>query len=246
MADEQDDEARRKQEQEAGEEQVKPREPADRRAQDDEQFKARLAPYGVAEEDIFPDDLVVPPEKRLVLTHARGREKGPGFVQLRPQTIDDVKRWIGVPDEVGRQRSCTCELPESATVAADPESLGELDGPRQRNIHRMAQAYVRGDSATVAHFKNLYDHLVKDSWLNTIFLRRDIDVYGVLELGPDISLLWAGNVRIWPHGRIQVDGNAKLDCLSIDAVSRLEVLPVEIAKEIPPIGYLTALEDGHA
>lgn len=212
---------------------------------DSQEVHRRLEPYGISEEQLYPEDLVVLPGKRLHVTAARQR-KTQGFVELRPQSIDDVKRWIGVPDEIGRQRQCATQCVESFSMTADPEALRSLRGGRLRGLHRLADTYVYGDSAQVAQQRHLLDGLLLDAWIIGLFVRRDIDVYGLLELGPDVRLLWARHIRIWPHGELRILGNTKVDCVSVEGIQRRFIAPTHLAEYMPKVGFLSALEDGDA
>ena len=217
-----------------------------RRSEDDDKgLHERLQPYGIGEDGVFPEDVVVPPGQMLELTSRRGASKEKGIVSLHPKSIDDVKRWIGVPDEIARVRACPPECPTAVATVERPSELRNLGQAQLRGLYQLGEAYVHGDSALVAAYKNTLDQLVTDAVIVGVFIRQDLDVYGVLELGPDIKLLWARNVRIWPRGTIRCRGRTKFDCLSIEGMPVREVAPW-VVEHVPKIGRLSPLEAEYA
>jgi hypothetical protein len=210
----------------------------------DDGFEERLKPYGLAPEDVFQEDLIAPPNQVLHLSSDRGQTEAQGIVTLQPRSIDDVKRWIGVPDEVARRRRPR-EEPAAISLVGGPSEIRNLRQPQLRGLYQAGEAYVHGDSSAVASYKGSLDQLVVDARIIGVFVRQDVNVYGVLELGDDVKLLWARNVRIWPSGSIRLLGNSKIDCLAIEGVPTREISP-EVEAHVPKLGRLRALEVEHA
>jgi hypothetical protein len=177
----------------------------------------RLAVYGLQSKQPFDQPLTIPPDTRMRLSAERVKEDHPALARLQPKTIDDVKKWIGVPDELGAKRACGCKLPAALPGVGSARELRQLDPNVLRALHEVADEYVHGDSRRVAAFKPILDYLVDRSWINIILLRPDIDIYGgaVLTVASNIKVLWAGNIRIWRGGLLKITGNTKIDCLSI-------------------------------
>jgi hypothetical protein len=168
-------------------------------------------------DELFDHPLVVPDDTHLRLSTDRLKEAHPAVRRLYPKTIDDVKRWIGVPDTIGAKRSCGCSLPAGIPGLESGSELRKQDDRVLRSAYALADEYVHGDSRRVAAYKPILDMLVERSWINIFALRQDIDIYkgAVFEVGSDIKVLWAAHIRIWKGGLLKVTGNAKIDCLSI-------------------------------
>jgi hypothetical protein len=210
-----------------------------------DRYEQRIKRYGVAAKDIFPDDLAAPPDGVLHLSSERGQTEERGFVTLRPRSIDDVKSWIGVPDDVARQRQCAPDCPPAVSLVGGPTELRNLTQPQLRGLYRLGETYVHGDSRLAAPFRETLNYLVVDAVIIGIFVRKDLDVFGLLEIGADVKILFARHIRIWPRGKIRFLGNSKIDCQSIEGVQIVE-LPPWLKGYVPPIGRLTPLEVEHA
>jgi hypothetical protein len=178
--------------------------------------ESRAAVYGLKPSDLIDEPLVVPPGKHLLLQPDKG-EGGQGYVRLDPKDLDDVKRWIGVPDEVGAKRSCCAELPAEIPGLASAGDLRRQDPKTQRAIHDLAYQYVHGDARRLVAYKPVLNHLIDRAYVIGVFLRQDIDIHNgsVLEIGKSVKILFARHVRIWRGGLLKVSGDAKIDCVSI-------------------------------
>jgi len=177
----------------------------------------RAAVYGLGVKDLHDVPLIIPPGKHVRLEPERGAGE-PGYARLEPKSIDDVKRWIGVPDEIGAKR-CGCHmLPPEVPGVASAGELRKLDTTTQRAIRDIANEYVNGDSRRVLAYKPLLAHLIDRAYIVGVFLRQDIDIYNgsVLEIGKSVKILFARHIRIWRGGLLKISGNAKIDCVSIN------------------------------
>lgn len=190
----------------------KPNEEADRG--DDE---SRLAVYGLAPSDVLDDPLVIGPCKHVRLSGYGDKMDHRGLVRLKPKSLDDVKRWIGVPDEVGAKRACGCEMPSAIRGGGSPAEFRKLDVAMRRTMYDLAYEYVHGDSRRVAAYKPHLNVIVNRAVITGVFFRQDIDIYNgaVLEVGADIKILFARHIRIWVGGLLRITGDAKIDCVSI-------------------------------
>jgi hypothetical protein len=177
----------------------------------------RLAVYGLESKQLFDHPLTIPPDTRMRLSPERVKEDHPALIRLQPKTIDDVKKWIGVPDQLGAKRACGCKLPAAIPGVGSARELRQLDPNVLRSLHDVANEYVHGDSRRVSVFKPILDHLVDRSWINIILIRPDIDIYGgaVLTVDASVKVLWARNIRIWRGGLLRITGDTKIDCVSI-------------------------------
>jgi hypothetical protein len=177
----------------------------------------RLANYGLDPEKVFDQPMTIPADARMVLTSEKAKEGHPALVRLEPKNIDDVKRWIGVPDDVGAKRGCSCKLPSAVPGVASASELGRLHPEVRKSLYDLAHEYVHGDSRRVAAHKPTLDYLVDRSWINVVAIRKDIDIHkgAVLTIGHDIRVLFARHIRIWQGGLLRIVGDSKIDCLSI-------------------------------
>jgi hypothetical protein len=183
----------------------------------DKNQPSRLAPYGLESKEIFDHPLTIPPNTQMLLSAERVKEAHPALVRLEPKTIDDVKKWIGVPDEVGAKRACCCKLPASIPGVGSASEIRQLDPNARRALQDIADEYVNGDSRRVTAYKPVLNYLVDRSWVNIFLIRQDIDIHNgaVLTVGANIKVLWARNIRIWKGGLLKIKGKAKIDCVSI-------------------------------
>lgn len=184
-----------------------------------DETRRRLKPYGLAGEEAAVGDIVVPAKHKLRLSTNRGKIRERGFVHLRPRSIDDVKRWIGVSNEVATKMPCRHVCPSSVAMVAAPSDVRKLNQGALRDLHRMGEAYVHGDATHLTPYREVLNHLMHDAVIIGVFVRGDITVYSgaVLEVGADVRLIWARHIRVWSGGTIVLEGDTKIDCTSIEA-----------------------------
>jgi hypothetical protein len=200
----------------------------------------RAAVYGLEPTQLFDHPLDIPPYARMRLAAA---ERAPAaLVRLVPKTIDDVKRWIGVPDELGAKRACGCKLPSAVPSAGSAADIAALPGSMRRALYELAYQYVYGDSRPVAAFKPVLNYFVDQSWINLFAIRQDINIYdhAVLTVGANIKVLYARNIYIWEGGLLKVTDDAKIDCVSIIGHHRGPV----VFSPISVFGNLITVEEG--
>lgn len=182
---------------------------------------SRLSTYGLSNTDAFPDALVVPEGKSLTLSEPPAGTKKPGYVSLSPKTIDDVKRWLGVPDSVGKRRTLAPLAKSTLSVLAAPAKLTEESLPALRAA---AYQYIYGDSTALSQHTGALSQVlqlerVKSSLTGIagIFLLQDVDVLpnAELKIAAGIKVFYANNVRIWKGGKITILGHVKIDCASV-------------------------------
>lgn len=210
---------------------------------DDSVDKKRLAPYGISLDSVLPEGLSVPPGKKLRLSTERGKRTDTGYVYLSPKSIDDVKRWIGVPDELAAHGGCRFTGLPGISIVKEPHDLRKLKPAEMRGLRDLGLAYVHGDSRLVAWSRSLLDGLVTEASIVGVFVRHDIDIYpgAVLEIGGGIRLLWARDIRIWHGGTLRIEGDTRIDCVNILGGVRSSV-PGGLDRYRAPLGVLTTLE----
>jgi hypothetical protein len=184
---------------------------------DDAREEKRAQVYGVQLKELLEHSIVVGPGKYVRLSGLSIRSEQPGLVRLRPKDLDDVKRWIGVSDELGAKRSCCTRLPAEVPAIAGAGDIRKLDPQSQLELHNLAEEYVHGDSRQLVAYKRTLDHLVDRAIISGAFTRQDIDIHtgAVLEIDRDLKILFARHIRIWRGGLLKLKGPTKIDCVSI-------------------------------
>jgi hypothetical protein len=183
--------------------------------QDDKRDAERVKQYGLAFEDVIDDGIVVPEGVRMRLP---GRASDSAELKrLTPKSLDDVKRWIGVPDHLASKRCQGCVLPSEIPAAESAAQYRSLDPNVRRSMHALARHYVYGDSRSVSAYKPVIERVIDRASIVGTFLRRDIDIHSgaVLEVGKQIKVLFARHIRIWRGGQLRISGDARIDCVSI-------------------------------
>lgn len=176
----------------------------------------RLQVYGLKPEQAFPEALVVPEGKSLTISPRRTPQPTSGFVTLEPQSIDDVKQWIGVPDSVGRLRNLN--KPTSGLALLEkPEDVRALSTAQRQGLQDLAHQYVYGDSTQALAYKSSLTQLAVNGSVSGVFLLADVDVLpnAVLKLAKGLKVFFANNIRIWQGGEIHLLGDVKIDCASL-------------------------------
>jgi hypothetical protein len=188
----------------------------DTKSNDDREAK-RAGVYGLNLTDLLGGSVVVAPGTYARLSSVESKSRGPGLVRLTPNSLDDVKRWIGVPDELGAKRCSCATVPAEIPAIANADDFRKLDHNSRLAVHDLAYEYVHGDSRRLAAYKPWLDHLVADAAIHGVFFREDIDIHrgAVLEIGKDLKVLFARNIRIWRGGLLKITGPVKIDCVSI-------------------------------
>jgi hypothetical protein len=177
----------------------------------------RVGVYGIPPNQLLDESIVVSAGKHVRLSGLETKSNGAGLVRLQPKTIDDVKRWIGVPDTLGARRKCCAEPAAAVPGVTSAGELRKLDMQERRAVHDLADEYVNGDSRRVASYGPLLNHLVDRAVITGIFLRQDIDIHkgAVLEIGKDVKVLFARHIRIYRGGLLKLTGSTKIDCVTI-------------------------------
>lgn len=202
----------------------------------------RLFNYGLTTADAFPQAVVVPEGKILTLAGPLSGKKKTGYVTLIPKTIEDVKRWIGVPNEVAKRRSLPAALVSDLAIVDTPAAFAALSKVQQQSLQSLGYQYVYGDSSTLTQYGPTLSQLaVNQSIISIIglFLAKDVDVLpnAELKLAANLKVFLADNVRIWKGGKIRFLGNLKFDCVTMVGEYVAPRLPT--ATDVGDLGVLT-------
>jgi hypothetical protein len=160
---------------------------------------------------------------------------------LRCKDIDDLKRWVGVPNSVFRQntqaqtrraiptRPPTSLIDKSAAVTAqlrgesNPQKVKELKDGLYRDLRehygalkQMTDAYVYGDSDLLVDWKGPLSYY-QEQHLVPVWAYYDVVVESgaVLEFGEGTNVLSAKKLVIEQGGRIRATGSLTLNVSSI-------------------------------
>lgn len=180
-------------------------------------LSTHLAQYGLKEADGFPEALVVPEGKSLTLSAPASGEKRVGYVMLAPKTIDEVKRWIGVPDNVGKRRTFPVNTKSDLAMVDSQSTFAALSKSQRVSLRTLAYQYVQGDLTQLAHLSQSISQILANATIGGLYLLKDIDVMpnSELKLAANLKVLFANNIRIWKGGTIRILGHIKMDCASI-------------------------------
>jgi hypothetical protein len=190
----------------------------------------RLAKYGLSERAADLTDLKVGQEQHVMVAR-----DNPFFAdrihQLRPESIDDLKQWIGTPE--GSCCSDSTHIPGLLPPALVSSALSdERTVDEHRTMNSLAGAYVFGhaDSVAPTHLSAVNDWLSVVKARITISLFQDIYVSAgsTMSLAPSVHVLFARYITVENTGRI-VLGNGSttsIDCAGF----RGHHLPIHLSK----------------
>lgn len=160
-------------------------------------------------------ELTVPPSTVLTLSahprHASHRRPR----MLQTSDLDQLKRWVGVPDEVVKGR-CLLDREEREVLSTArrafakekeavqaSEAVAEAPVPRTDAIRAHARAYLYGDSSLVASAKpsllKHFDVFMLPAWL---FQKVKVSSGSVLLFGPGANVLLAQELEIEEGGQV--------------------------------------------
>jgi len=187
------------------------------RTRNDAREAKRAAVYGLQLDHMWDQSIVVSAGKSVRLSGLERTTTERGLVRLQPKDLHDVKRWIGVPDELAGKRSCCNALPAELPGLASAKDYRRLDANAQKAVRDLAHEYVYGDSRRVAPYKSILDAVVDRATVTGIFVRQDIEIHtgAVLEIAKNVKVLFARHIRIWRGGLLRLKGATKVDCVSI-------------------------------
>ncbi|MDQ2632080.1 MAG: hypothetical protein M3Y75_14085 [Actinomycetota bacterium] len=169
----------------------------------------RLRPYGL-EHRVDPRPLEVPCESTVVLDSRRYYDKR-DFAVLMPESVDDLKRWIGTPDAaIGH------DLPRFGTVPElNMKGKEELGQSEQEALGKIAREYIFGNSKLVAEHKGLIDRELLKWTARDIaiffFTVVTIDAGATLEVGNNSNVFTCDELRIHRNGTLSIVGDVKVD-----------------------------------
>ena len=176
------------------------------------EFAKLLEQYCLKPEDAEQEELVVPCRSIVTLSASPRHTSYRRPRLLQTADLDELKRWIGVPDAAvkGRclldreQRAALAETGQlaAARAAAEPQTATPA-AARMDALRAHAQAYLYGDSTLVAKAKApLEKHIglaVVGVWL---FPKVKVSSGSVLFFGPGANVLLASELEIEEGGQV--------------------------------------------
>ena len=186
----------------------------------------RLKLYGLTEQQVQLEDLHVAEGQRQVLT-GDDPQLRKHVVQLRPQSVEQLKSWIGVPDEaITHLRALDTGNAPVAVFHPLPEELTASD---HSALHTLARNFVFGNSAAVGISpQSLSEWVSRIGAIINQYVFRDIEVAANAQLivAPDVFVLFARYITVHPTGKILVRGTStRIDCAGFtDGVQHLRII----------------------
>jgi hypothetical protein len=218
-------------------------------------FESRLGIYGL-NTSVVEQEVTVQPNQRLQLAY--GRETFIRPIVLEVSDFDDLNRMIGIDDRVFETVPSRTPLPEALELGGEDgiprvtafpgrarpvvprmeEALDRLDvgslEPRQLdNIRVAARAYLRGNSAVVAGYKQVLERtigIVEIPVWPLLMVR--VAAGSTLTFGPGVNVLVAYRVEIEEGGRIVSQGHLKVDATLLQRTTPTGVGPLRPIRTI--------------
>jgi len=170
-----------------------------------------------------PSDINVPANQDLVLDASNAKFQA-NLKYLEPKSLDDVKKWLGNPDEVlakppagvrtiasarsiAPSRAIAATMLPSAIIPVQPSYTQQ----ESNDLHLLASAYVYGHSSSI-DAKQLP---ALNAWITKLNVRipvlvfNNINVAAGATLHVNISALFANYITVENTGRIKLRGGSK-------------------------------------
>jgi len=195
------------------------------------EFAKLLEQYCLKPEDAEQEELVVPCRSLVMLSASPRHTSYRRPKLLQTADLDELKRWIGVPDAAVKsrclldreQRAALAEAERPALVQAAPEAQKATPvAARLDALRAHAQAYLYGDSSLVSKAKpSIEKHIglaVIGVWM---FPKVKVSSGSVLFFGPGANVLVASEVEIEEGGQI-----VSMGPLTVRVITLKKTVPV--------------------
>ena len=195
----------------------------------DRRYTKLLQKYNLKKEDIKLKSIEVKKGEKIYLTSVPTKEQEGNtltgvYKTLRTRDFDELKSWIGIPDERAkfRKKSKFKPLSSGYTVKKLDDKLSDPDQIRKlkKDLKPIGKEYLYGVAEYLSKYKQLleglYDYI-------TIGVANVGDI--VIESGSefiierDIKILNAGNIQIHRGGKMIIDGgDLTLNAVSVEII----------------------------
>ncbi len=212
-------------------------------------FKRRLARY--CAEDTAIDDELVTPCRSVVMLSASPRDKSARPPRmLHTQDLDELKQWIGLPDEAVKGRVlvdndqrremrhvCKCHDEYTADEAGKAAArfnatVRTLDSPSQKldALRAHARSYLYGDSTLVKDAKPAIETYFESFVIPLWVLQKVVVKSGsVLAFGPGSNVLLASELEIEQGGQVLSYGSLTVNVATLRKTKDVIVLaPINV------------------
>lgn len=187
------------------------------------EFAESLRIQKIDPKDLKLGDLEIHEGDTYSLTYHR-QDLRPHYKVLKPDDIEDVKKWLGIPDEIARKKGSRCCKPVVSHFFSDEKNVSKEDregwqGKKSQAIRTVAKEYVYGDSAMYAAWRGEINNLLKvsEAFIYAVFY-RDIIIHNgaTLNIANNTTLLTANRVKMYGTGKIVSQGPLTLRCYSLE------------------------------
>jgi len=158
---------------------------------------------------------------------------------LKPRSLDDIKNWFGVPNEVAKgmlkesRVICNECKPWHSVTQITPKALPQkadwdfrkLDNEQRLSVRQMSKkllyGYVSPESQKTASIEGVVNHMLALAKLKKvqIFVAPDLIICPdeVVEFN-NVSALYFNNILIYGNGRLKTKGNTSIHAVQIKRI----------------------------
>ena len=175
-----------------------------RSAKESPTFAERLAVYGLGEPDGELSKLDVREGESVSLDYRKQRDDS-DYRLLRTDNIDDIKRWLGTPDEV---------FPHEEPIYGPPPPVARS----KEAFEAIAHEYIYGNSRSVSKYALALKSVMASFYKEGVAI-IPLFLYSVVTIGPGATLtvgsgstvFFCDELHIHRTGVLEVVGTVKLD-----------------------------------
>jgi hypothetical protein len=186
-------------------------------------LETRLSALNLKAAAVNPTDLNVPANQQVVID-INNKTYAKNLTYLTPQTLDDVKQWLGIPDSAFAQapvvgKTIQPRMVVAPTRVANPTVLPQIalqpgveHSPADiAQLHSLASDYVYGNSVHVSasQIPALNAWIVAQKIKIPIFVFANINVAAGATLQVNVATLFAHYITVEHTGKIKLRGGSK-------------------------------------
>jgi hypothetical protein len=186
-------------------------------------LETRLHAFKLSSETVKPVDLNVSPNQQVVLDTSNTAFRS-SLTYLTPQTLDDVKAWLGTPNSAFARAPVatqpgTPSIAVAPTRVAHPTTLpptvlqpGAVHSARDvEQLHSLARSFVFGNSESVSasQLPALNAWIAAQKIKLPIFVFANITVAAGATLHVNVNALFANYITVEHTGAIKLRGGTK-------------------------------------
>lgn len=176
-------------------------------------LKNQIARLGLKDDVSKLKNIVVPAGETHVISSQDPKQRGVKWLsdvgyKLQPKSIVDIKKWIGIPDEVARQITRPVAAPVAARIvspdllARSAASRHEVMGAALANGRELVTRDSKNISAAQIQAIDAVLHIADHIHVFPVLADVTIDHNANLILGPDINSFACGDLIIKTGGKM--------------------------------------------